>query len=1070
MDSAEYKRVRDLFHEIEELPPERQRVAIAAASLSPDGLALLSTLLEEDAESILLGTEYRSRAMQELAGDQVPERIAEFRVQGVLGRGGMGVVYRAVQDRPRREVAIKVLNSVSASPEALRRFEYEAEILGRLDHPCIAKVFQARVDDSGAPFIVMELVEGTDLASWCDEQGLGDRDRIELVKRVCEGVEHAHQRGVVHRDLKPANILVSADGRPRILDFGIARPVRDEDASTPGRTESGVIVGSLSWMSPEQARGEIDRIDVRTDVYSLGVILYRLLGGRMPHEVRSLAVWEAARRISEEEPTRLGKVRAELRGDLEAIVSMALEKEPDRRYAGAGALARDLGRYLAHEPIEARAWSTAYQLKKLARRHRVLLGAGTLVLVSLLAGLATSLVQWRRASRAVRDRDLAIGSLEGANKELERQSEELNELNETLSQEVASVKRLSALRDYDDLIARVDALWPPHPEELEAFAAWMDDARTLVADLPLHYAKRDELRGGARKPTEAELEAERRAHPDRPRLEALRAELASRRAALAQRRDGEPAPALEPNWSELPMDSRALEALARRLVEPGRELYGREAEGLALAERALELAEAAADDGLLAAVSRTLSLALFSLGRDEEALAEIAMSAEIAPVGQRSDYEEQQRELERWVEAATGEDGLSEAAEAIVALETESRRLEDRMGEGAWKFPDTAAGRQARWWHTNLTKLITSLEDLQSGSTGLLSSSPDASSPEHGWSVPRRVALAKQLRDGQAEGTEWADRWRAAIASIREHPDYGGLELSPQTGLVPIGQDPESGLWEFWHVATGDEPTRVPDGALLPTERMGLVLVLVPPGKFWMGAQAKAPGGRNYDANAYSDEEPVHMVELSAYFISKYEMTQGQWSRFTGRNPSHYQPPDRRAPSLRHPVEQISWLDAMRELSRMGLRLPSEAQWEYACRAGTDTPWHFGGERESIRGRVNIADKNGSAEDWPATLEWPEHEDGSLYHSEVGAYPANAWGLYEVHGNLWEWCLDGSHDYVRDAQVDPVFPWEGAELHCYRGGAFNWGAFQARSSLRTHDLPHRAADSIGVRPARLVSR
>ncbi len=401
MDPAEYQRARELFHRIAELPPEEQRAQLEAAGLSDEGRALVDTLLGADEETSLLGDASGSRVVERLVvgAEQVPERIGEYRVEGVLGRGGMGVVYRAVQDRPRREVAIKVLNSFTASPAALRRFEYEAEILGQLDHPCIAKVFQARVDGSGGvgPYLVMELVDGTDIVTWCDAHALDDRRRVELVQRLCEGVEHAHQRGVVHRDLKPANVLVSADGRPRILDFGIARPLMDDGNTTPGRTLAGEVVGSLSWMSPEQARGEVDRIDVRTDVYSLGVILYRLLTGRMPHELGSEAVWEAARRISEDDPTRLGRIRKELRGDLEAIVSMALEKDPARRYGGAGALARDLERYLAHEPVDARPWSGAEQLRKLARRHRVLLGTAALVLVSIVAGLVATFVQWRRA-------------------------------------------------------------------------------------------------------------------------------------------------------------------------------------------------------------------------------------------------------------------------------------------------------------------------------------------------------------------------------------------------------------------------------------------------------------------------------------------------------------------------------------------------------------------------------------------------------------------------------------------------------------------------------------------------
>jgi len=330
------------------------------------------------------------------------------------------------------------------------------------------------------------------------------------------------------------------------------------------------------------------------------------------------------------------------------------------------------------------------------------------------------------------------------------------------------------------------------------------------------------------------------------------------------------------------------------------------------------------------------------------------------------------------------------------------------------------------------------------------------------------------VRDGLATGGEWSDRWAQASAAIREHPRYGGLELSPQVGLVPIGPDPASGLWEFWHVATGAEPERDAEGRLILSEEMGVVLVLIPAGTFWMGANADPQAEHNHDPQARSGEGPVHEVTLSAYFLSKYELTQGQWSRFAGRNPSYYQPPSDFVPSLLHPVEQLSWLDAMRELPRMGLALPSEAQWEKGCRAGTETPWHFGEDREALRGRINIADKTAADRgvSWPAISDWPDHEDGGVVHRHVGAYPPNEWGLHEVHGNVFEWCLDGFDFgyYGRSPAVDPVAPWEGAAFRVARGGSFSDTAANARSANRNNNTPSNANNNLGVRPAKTPRR
>ncbi len=344
----------------------------------------------------------------------LPERIGSFRIISVLDEGGMGVVYLAEQAAPKRKVALKVIRPGYATAAMMRRFELEAQVLGRLQHPGIAHVYDAGVALTPLgrqPYFAMELIEGRSLIEFMHSQSLSARDRLQLMVHICAAVQHAHAKGVIHRDLKPANILVTHDGQPKILDFGVARAIDSDVHAATMQTDIGQLVGTLPYMSPEQVAGDHSRLDTRSDVYALGVILYEALGGALPHDLDAKSLAVSIRTIAEREPIMLSLRNRALRGDIETIVHKALEKEPERRYQSAGDLAADIERYLHDEPIAARPSTAAYTISKFARRNKALvsglacaatIGAAGVIGITWQAVVATS-----QRDRAVKAEGLA---------------------------------------------------------------------------------------------------------------------------------------------------------------------------------------------------------------------------------------------------------------------------------------------------------------------------------------------------------------------------------------------------------------------------------------------------------------------------------------------------------------------------------------------------------------------------------------------------------------------------------------------------------------------------------------
>ncbi len=474
--SEDPRRERELFEHVLGLPPDERDAYLHAQCEDDDALRhriaslvaaheSVGSQIPEDPLPAVDATDARATA---LGSSTTPEQIGVYRLETKIGEGGCGNVYLAVQREPvKRRVALKLIKFGLDTERFVSRFEAERQALALMDHPSIARVFDGGATETGRPYLVMEYVEGLPITDYCNAHQLDVRARVRLLRQVSEAVQHAHQKGVLHRDIKPSNVLVShVDGRPlpKVIDFGLAKAIGAELTEKTLLTEQNQIMGTPEYMSPEQAAGNSADVDTRSDVYALGVLLYELVVGRMPFESESLrgqGILEMRRLIIETDPPRpsqrvssLGDRIADiarersttpstltrsLRGDVDWIISKCLEKEPDRRYETAAALAKDLDAYLENRPVEAGPPSRIYRIRKAVRRHRAAFAAAVAVLLALALGITGTTIGMVRAREEARraDRESVVASEARAQAETDAKAARASESRARTAERVA---------------------------------------------------------------------------------------------------------------------------------------------------------------------------------------------------------------------------------------------------------------------------------------------------------------------------------------------------------------------------------------------------------------------------------------------------------------------------------------------------------------------------------------------------------------------------------------------------------------------------------------------------------
>jgi len=954
-----------------------------------------------------------------LSGSTTAKRFVEM---DEVSRDASSRLLYVLDEELRRPLATRVLDDAVAHSEgdhdasvdgragtmasehrSAERFLAEARVTARLAHPGVPPVHQLGVDENGRVFYAMRWVKGRTLRELLAGDESSAKSLLGVLVKVCRTLAFAHQRGVVHGDLSAAKVLHGRWNEVHVIDWG-----RAPDESQPG-----------------------------DDVLSLGVILDEILARRAPAG-------------SSRATSRQRKVPAEL----VAIRDKAAHREAQRRYATAGELSEDLQAYLDGRVVAAHRVGAAAELRKWITRNRTFAIACAVAIVCLFAGLGAAVLVERVGRAALKRERNDLAAAEARSQQNRAVAQAAQERVRVI---VAERLALSDSRLLDELRSRADELWPVEPGLGPELDRWLEQAEALIARLPDHRREMSLLRvrgrrveepasGGAGWQRSAELsliEGDRvrgvwRLAPPPGRMRFRRsfhvgADLDLSRAMLTWNgADG----IIHLNGDEL-LDARGGQTISvpAALFLPGREN--------------LLCVDTPAREGLDGAVfwltlhdGRGLDLVPFQTQWRYRyvAASDLADPAAAAdPAADPAADRDPDAEL-AWTRADFDDSSWALERPVYLDLVDERRRaLAIHASRTEWFFDDAALRRE----HERLAALVggigeLAMEDSRSGIT-----------------APTLAALRRRRREVERIATLESDgatqaAWTRAIDSIanpQECPRYGGLRIEPQTGLVPIGRDARSGLWEFAHTASGEPARRGAAGDIAIVEDTGIVLVLVPGGTFRMGAVPPSDETPESAANVYRgatpNEAPLREVTLEPYFLSKLEITAAQWKRLTGRSrgsTEHLGPLE--------PEGLIDWPTAYEVLARIGLDLPTEAQWEYAACANPST----------LEPRP-----------WPS---WREESERPL--ATVGRYAANPLGFHDLHSNFQEWCADGSVSYEIDPETGTGLRPREKGLDCAVRGI---SQVSSRSRIaeyhpaRRAGLPARTEHyHVGVRPARRLER
>jgi serine/threonine protein kinase/formylglycine-generating enzyme required for sulfatase activity len=1026
---------------------------------------------------------------------RVGDSIGDFRLIRHIASGGQGEVWEAEQSSMQRRVALKLVLPGAINEKTLSLFSREARAGGRLSHPGIITIYGFG-ENNDRHWIAQELIEGSwTLRDFIDER----RQQAELSPNyhsacakfliaLSDALQAAHDAGIIHRDVKPQNILVTQDNRPKLTDFGLAR-ITDEVAMSV----TGDFCGTWLYMSPEQVTAKRIDIDHRTDIFSLGVVMYEMLSFIRPFDGDT--THQIAETIIYVDPPALNDIRSRIPKELSIICAKALEKRKAARFSSMAEFNADLSRWLNHEPIHAKPPTPLERSAKWCKRNptksvAISLVLAALVFISIL--LAANLKSKKALKESLNDLNEERIALAATNDDLnlqrqlsERKTRELDESNRELKRQTAlalaqeriadsrsdKILTLSSTAIIEALRRESESLWPAHPEMLEAYRVWLEHVSHLKAgkllgvedgprpnpDATERLRKHSLLEQKSIQETNVTVLERLKQSADYPALVRLRAESDWYRKMLGLTPwsdTDEVSPELPSEYSN--MNGAELNSAAWAFVDPSAPAFGQESIALLIAHTAVELAQ----DELHIWALDTLAWANYRTGLFTEAL-EICEIIELRDAG--PGFAKSIADLRIAMQSWEGDSILDRNLE-LELLKRNTISLEVAIGVRRFSSP---ADRQG---FDQSLALIEGIEALCDPEVGLAS---DCMQEEFGWGISKRLKFAESIERNSISGPRAKQRWQEAQSSFANSPHYSATILIPQMGLIPIGADPNSGLLEFSHLQTGEIAERDQDGTLHLAESMGLVFVLIPAGEFFMGAQNSDRDAPNFDPYVRPGEGPVHEVSLPAYFISKYEMTQAQWIRIAGYNRSYYRPPSEFAPSLLHPVEQVSWSECSIIMNRLGLSLPTEQQWERAARGNTTTTWWTGQSRDSLWGMINIADRSAleAGADYQDAQYWPEFNDGAVIHSEVGSFPPNPFGLHEVGGNILEWCADS---YGQNSYDDMNWPSVSTEAidrptKVLRGGDYYQEVSFTRSASRSSTGPESEHHFIGLRPARALT-